>query len=523
MNENMRTTWNRAWISLLLLVIPIASMSFYKPSTQWRDPVFSTGYFDPEYLYLMNSLCVLNGVPPGHKDHPGTPLQIFGGLVLKLENWGQSADQITVSVIKNPDKYVADLSYPLAVFCSIILAFIGVVAAQAFGSVLLGIAFQLFPFASVHPWNFLFRFTSDLPSMLFSELFAAFFCLFYLRSKEKGQIPARDLTILGAVFGAAMAFKVTAALMIFFPFILLRKDRKGIFRFLWVSAVSFLILIMPIWRRGIWAFVKWNFNNITHSGKYGGGKTGVLALSSWKANVADILTAPSIRPTLVVIGLGLIYTAFLKKRNQADKIRNLFLVTALILLIQIAIVAKAPNHYYLMAPLAACSVIFVGLLQAIKRPLLQFGICALFAVYAFQSPINWTFNQDALNQRQKLRADAASGMAAAIQKQGCTVISYAPTSASPIFALYIGDNFTRNYFAPGLDKIYPNTVIYDLVNQVFYHFDRSEVSPSDLKGRNCLVGNKVPNLQASFPKPWRLQPIYENEKDEILYAIERGT
>ena len=523
MNESMRTSWNRAWISLLLLVIPLASMSFFKPITKWRDPVYSTGYFDPEYLYLMNSLCVLNGVPPGHKDHPGTPLQIFGGLVLKLENLGRSTEEITMSVIKNPEKYVADLSLPLAVFCSVILAIIGAVATQAFGSILLGIAFQLFPFASLHPWNFLFRFTSDLPSMLFAELFSALFCLFYLRSKEKGRIPARDFAVLGAVFGAAMAFKVTAALMIFFPLILLRKDKKGIFRFLWVSAASFLILIIPIWKRGIWAFVKWNFNNITHSGKYGGGKTGLLALSSWESNASALLLAPAIRPTLVVIGFGLIFAAYLKKQNRDDKLRNLFLVAVLALFVQIAIVAKAPNHYYLMAPLAACSVIFVGLLQAIRRPLLQFGVCALFAVYAFQSPMNWAFNQDALNQRLKLRTDAASGMASAIQKQGCTVISYAPTSASPIFALYIGDNFTRNYFAPWLEKTYPNTVIYDLVNHVFYHFDRSEVSPSDLKGRNCLVGNRDPALLESFPKPLKLKPLYENERDEILYAIEPET
>ena len=515
-------SWNRAWIPLLLLLLPVVTLSFFKPIAKWRDPVYSTGYFDPEYLYLMNSLCVLNGVPPGHKDHPGTPLQIFGGVVLKLENLGQTTDELTVSVTKDPEKYISELSFALGILCAVILAAVGLVAAQAFGSVLLGMAFQLFPFACAHPWNFLFRFTSDLPSMLMASLFSALFCLYYLR----GRVSTREATLLGAVYGAAMAFKVTAALIVFFPLLLLRKDRKVLLRFFGASAASFLLLIMPIWRRGIWAFVKWNWNNITHSGKYGGGKTGLPALSSWTSNVADILAAPSIRPALFVIVLGLVYAAYLKKRKQDEKTQNLFAITALVLLFQIIIVAKAPNHYYLMAALATCSILFTGLLQAVRQPLIQFGIYLLLAIYAFQPPLYWTFNQSVANQRLVSRTEGTLGLATAIQKQGCTVIPYAPTSTSTLFALYIGDNFTRNYFAPWLEKVYPGGLIYDLVNHVFYRFDRTEVSPAAVmqmsaqNGPYCLEGNKDPTVQSAFPKPLKLKPLYENERDEILYAIE---
>ena len=49
----------------------------------WRRPYFLD--YDPEYAYLLNSLNLLEMSVPGHFDHPGTPLQEFGALVLLVQ------------------------------------------------------------------------------------------------------------------------------------------------------------------------------------------------------------------------------------------------------------------------------------------------------------------------------------------------------------------------------------------------------------------------------------------------------
>src|SRR5437016_12461503 len=67
---------------LLLAVIPaglfLSSIFLHAIAGSY----YLSGIFDPEYVYLLNSLNLLNIQPPSHTDHPGTTLQIFGAIVI---------------------------------------------------------------------------------------------------------------------------------------------------------------------------------------------------------------------------------------------------------------------------------------------------------------------------------------------------------------------------------------------------------------------------------------------------------
>src|SRR5689334_16477265 len=91
---------------LLFLVFPPILFALCKPMSVRRGPYYSYGNYDPEYAYLFNSLSVLNGKVPYHRDHPGTTLQALGAVAERLAHLGQSRDQITEGVIRYPESHI---------------------------------------------------------------------------------------------------------------------------------------------------------------------------------------------------------------------------------------------------------------------------------------------------------------------------------------------------------------------------------------------------------------------------------
>ena len=67
------------WLVLACALLSVCGMT----SGMMRRPYFLD--YDPEYAYLLNSLNLLEMSVPGHFDHPGTPLQEFGALVLLVQ------------------------------------------------------------------------------------------------------------------------------------------------------------------------------------------------------------------------------------------------------------------------------------------------------------------------------------------------------------------------------------------------------------------------------------------------------
>ena len=91
---------------LLLSLIPIVvffSSLYLKEKT---GPYYYGHNFDPEYAYLLNSLMILNSQTPYHVDHPGTPLQVLGSLVIQTTFYYQSFLKKNKSPIyaSNPSK-----------------------------------------------------------------------------------------------------------------------------------------------------------------------------------------------------------------------------------------------------------------------------------------------------------------------------------------------------------------------------------------------------------------------------------
>src|SRR5207244_11950688 len=105
---------------LLLAVIPaglfLSSIFLHAIAGSY----YLSGTFNPQYVYLLNSLNLLNIQPPSHTDHPGTTLQIFGAIVI-LGKWLLSCAvgpcvSLDDSVLSNPEAYLVTINAILNLF-----------------------------------------------------------------------------------------------------------------------------------------------------------------------------------------------------------------------------------------------------------------------------------------------------------------------------------------------------------------------------------------------------------------------
>ena len=500
----------------ILAILPIAALCFFSSLEAWRGPAHIAGSFDPDYAYLFNSLNVLNGIPPGHHDHPGTTVQTWGGLTLRMKYPSETREVITEKVLKDPDAALSTLSFSLAALSTLILILAGIVAAQAFGSVWAGLAFQLFPMITPYYWDFIIRMTPDLLSMNLACLFLALFCRFYL----KGELSVRQARVLGVIFGAAVASKVTAIPVILIPLYLCRKNLKAALTLLGASALSFLICIAPILRKGAWHFLVWNYELMTHSGDYGGGQAGLPTMTAWTASAMSLLTTVWVYPA--VIGLGLLLVIIPFKGLKNPKLKNLLKLSLVLLLVQLFIVAKHPAGRYLMPAFAAASVVLAIGMNFFWRPWQAATACGVLVFFAFSLPISRARDQlkilDQTTTQEMLQVE--------MQKQDCRRLILLSNSSSNVHALFFGNNFARNSYAANLDRLYPGSVIFDLGQRLFLGFDFVAISPDKIAeiirvhGPVCLLGPDG-SLKGIEMAPFEFKLLFSGQGHDSLYSLRR--
>ena len=71
-----------------------------------RGPFFLGSSSDPAYAYLFNALSVSQGLPVGHIDHPGTPVQSLGAIVINCINFINHKPDVISEVLKNPEYFL---------------------------------------------------------------------------------------------------------------------------------------------------------------------------------------------------------------------------------------------------------------------------------------------------------------------------------------------------------------------------------------------------------------------------------
>jgi hypothetical protein len=202
---------------LCLLVLPLLVAAAALRVSAARGPEWLGSNHDPTYTYLLSALAIAEGSPPGHVDHPGTPVQAGGALVLRLAHALIGTEPVLADdVLAHPEMYLGLLSgLCTALFCTTLWG-AGRVLLRVTGRLAIALAGQAAPFASVLVLLELPTFKPE-PLLLSIGTALAGLAGCTLDGRRAG---ARLLAAMGALAGLAVATKVSAAPLLALPLVL---------------------------------------------------------------------------------------------------------------------------------------------------------------------------------------------------------------------------------------------------------------------------------------------------------------
>jgi len=417
---------------------------------------------DPDYAYLLNGINILRFHAPAQIDHPGTPVQLIVGLIsgfvwlirTPFNGWILPADD----VVLHPELYLLVISLVLNALASAALFVLGwrmfrytgspISAAVAQASIFFSFTALYLGLTKVAPEGLLLPLTLFLSAALVPAAFPS----------ASPQPPQAGI-IVGVLIGACLATKTNAMPLIFSIFIF--RDRKMQVRTAAVAVLSAIIFTLPVAGKYREIF-GYNWRMLTHNGRWGSGEQGMIAVSQYLTNIGNLYdAAPEIYISLTLCFILSILVSIGAVRSEKFELRRLLVVSAVMMIVQIAIVAKQGQGYYL-APvsgivcLANGGICYLLLQGGIRRRML--GVAVVLALMAHGL------------RHGGLSAVAPIYGAAAAQREDialqqrlaattCRVVQGYESQTIP-FKLLFGDNFADHQYLALLHKHYPDVIFY---------------------------------------------------------------
>lgn len=523
---------------LALCIVPVLLFSLSYLFAVLRGPYYLGRNLDPEYAYLLNSLDILHLVAPGHTDHPGTPLQLLGALVI-LAHYGitslfHSTLSIQDEVLTHPESYLRSINLSLNGLILLLGILNGKKILQLKGNWILVAAIQFTPFLFT---TLLVSTARVSPEPLLLVVVLCLSLILIPAFTAQGRITSSKTSLLlGIILGIGIATKVTALSLLLL--VLLPRRIKDKALALASSIVSFFIFSMPSWAR-LPRLAQWLISIFLRDGRYGHGDIGLPNLEALQTSTGDLLSADPGFFVFLGLASGTWLYLLLKHRSSSASTkssRDHIYVIALLLTIlagQTAIIIKHPPIHYMVPVMALVGPFMLFLFVVLERQwrhnaqsrVLTFGLSAVLGIGLLSSLSN------GIGELRTAIAYRASVMEAQqlieTSFQGCEVIGYY-RSSSLAYALAFGDNFSRTKFASALARLHSEPVFYHIWSQTFHGFDvEDRISSSDLQARinrgECLLMQGTPFSEyRSYPEyaaPLDLERVDRNSAGESVYRL----
>jgi hypothetical protein len=444
--------------AIVMLGLPIAmlilSMSF----------VVLYGDFgaDPDYAYLLNGLNILHFQSPGHADHPGTPVQIVGGVVIGvmwLVRWiahGQVA--LDDDVLRHPEMYLTGINAVLMLLITVALYFFGQQIRLWTGSFAAAIVGQVTLLVSLPVLVSLPRVTPE-PLLISLTIFLAGLLAPAISQPAFPWQRVHYPLLIGGTLGACIATKLTAAPLIVTVALLRGVKMQAIA--LAAAAVSLIVLTLPV-ARLYGSLVSWAVGLVIHSGTYGSGPTGLPSLPALFENLR--LLFESFPEAFVSVAICAVTALWRQDSANPDRRPHVrfFAVCAILISVQLITVAK---HYSLRYAVPVAAIVALANAGAVytaetwrgsRRIGLAVVISALLCLEIWQSASaasDWYGTDYAMSkERRSLMAKAASA--------GCLFIPYYGASSKE-FNLYFGDRLAKGLYTRRLAELYPEFLTFN--------------------------------------------------------------
>jgi hypothetical protein len=478
------TSWGLAAGALLLGLSLLGFWGF----VEFGDPLpFFNRKYDPEMAYLLNSLAIFKSRPYMYFDHPGTPVEVIGTVILALMRPALQlgSDDFWTYVIGDPESFLRIAHGLLAAGSA---ASAGLICLKALKVedrsdvvMALGAGVSFFTFLPAYAFstlNFWSHNSFNFPAGTLMLL------VLLVRLRSGKPIQAWEIALAGIAAGA-----LTAVQLYFATWVLGTALALGVYTMLtgrgalrsgaggagvFVAAgMGFLAATGPIlhkYREFSW----WVRSLITHQGRYGRGPLGAPSAASLLANLGDLWGESSRLLVAVVLLLGLLCLAgYLNRKEMRSQPGWWALAIGLPvqLVAALLLIAKHPASHYMLAPAAVAVMLLILVLEALRRHgqrlrLLCTGIGAVLLVLFLSDLVQAASRHRAEVMNFELRmAEVTQHIDTRAEELGessdSMLILWGFGVESRCYALRFGDRYTGRAFRQEINQTCANDWAYE--------------------------------------------------------------
>ena len=462
-----------------LLILPLAYLLALLLMQTMATPYWLWMNIDPSYFYLLNGLEVALGQAPADFHHPGTTTQLIAGLVLRLAHPLMSADQLTDTVLSDPERALLLIARVDNILIALSMLWAGFEARKVFGErTIPTLLVQAGPFLSTVMLVNGYTVKPEATLIVAGSMLSALLC------RHLAQPSTRTVCGIGGMLGFAFVTKIHALSLFALPVFLVKgRDR---FILAGAAAIGILVFAAPIMGH-LDDMRQWFVGMATHNGSYGEGPQGLLP-DNYLWNAFKQLRRPIFSVPLV-FGLTVLWR---RRRDLTAAERPLAAALGGILLSQIVhllLVAKHPISYYLI-PAFLTMGLGAALTITLGRPLVPVsdvkwrrfwvGIGILLVMTQTLTIVKSIHNR--MRERHDTERVDMSAFAA------CTKVNF-DFASDRNFALMLGNWMADWRFGPWLSTHIPaDTLMWVPSNGLPQQFEPTPISWSDIASRrSCTV------------------------------------
>jgi len=334
----LKKNFSIAIIPLLVIIWGIFLYLFF-------DPFYSKSV-DPEFPYLINGLnCALlkfNYI--GHIDHPGTPLQVFNGIVIRITHLISGKGDIAQDVFARPELYLNAISNSLLLIQAFLMFAVGFMSIR-----------RKIPFWQIAILQATCFFSSDLvwffarvnPDRFFM-IVGLIFIVIYLKHGYENRSSRKFAIWSGVAMALGMATKINFLPVLLIPLLLVDGNKNRLI-YIGSGIVSFFVFIAPIIDK-FGAFRSFIEGIFKHDGLYGGGEAKVLNYQKMMESASEIFRLNPGLYLLIATLVAMTLVAIRKRKEGTKGFAFLFVGFLFVIALQMLMVSKHFKNYYL-APL----------------------------------------------------------------------------------------------------------------------------------------------------------------------------
>jgi hypothetical protein len=436
--------------AVLLLIVPALFAAVLFAMRAASLPFWQSFNLDPDYYYLLNGLRMVEGLAPTDVSHPGTPVQAFIALVLRLMHLGQPAGAIVDAVLAEPERHLITITTVMYPLVALALVAMGRAFVTTTGRLEAGLLAQTAPFLSM----IIPKFGLHPKPEPFLIIAVSLLMVAALRVVRAEKLEDRHAGWLGLALGFGIACKLHFFCLGVVPLFIL--DRRRLFLVLPLATVAgFLIFTAPaIPSRDIW--FEWVQRIFLHSGAYGAGAQTVIDTSHYPRAILGLFASKLIYSIVFFASLAAL-AGYVRLRRRGllgpQKLAGLLAGLLLAQVFTVVVIAKQPAAHYMVPALMLTgpSLAILWVLSAKVFPVKGHRrVWAVVAALLVVLTLRATWRQDT-----ELAGWTREAQGFDMERFGACAKLYYDAASAQSYAFQRGDMNALARYSPRLAELYP--------------------------------------------------------------------